>query len=406
MKILVNLEDTEKFQDVDIEESSSVFELKMFLQTIFNIPYYEMQLKLNNQIIQDPNTPLKNLNIGSNILYIKHVPNQTISLNQIFQPQIPQNQNSGNNSLGSIFDQFMSGSNNPGRQNFQQPISIAQQFSLAMQNLNYQNNKAKELYIKERVKELKDRFLTSPDDLNQLFESDPTLAEAIVSGNDGKLEELVKKKVNEAEDKAKKEQIEYLNLMKADQNDPNVQKKIAEIIKKKNIDENLKYAQELLPETLFPVHMLYINIEINKKKVIALVDTGAQSTIMCKKLAEECDLMNLCDERYQGIATGVGTSRILGVIHAAQLKLNGKFLMCKITVIENNAVGCIFGLDNMRSHGCTIDLRKGALVFPSAGIEAKFLSDGEIKKLKVEEHNNTENDDIRKAKEESLKGKK
>ena len=233
MKILVNLEDTEKFQDVDIEESSSVFELKMFLQTIFNIPYYEMQLKLNNQIIQDPNTPLKNLNIGSNILYIKHVPNQTISLNQIFQPQIPQNQNSGNNSLGSIFDQFMSGSNNPGRQNFQQPISIAQQFSLAMQNLNYQNNKAKELYIKERVKELKDRFLTSPDDLNQLFESDPTLAEAIVSGNDGKLEELVKKKVNEAEDKAKKEQIEYLNLMKADQNDPNVQKKIAEIIKKK-----------------------------------------------------------------------------------------------------------------------------------------------------------------------------
>ena len=103
MKILVNLEDTEKFQDVDIEESSSVFELKMFLQTIFNIPYYEMQLKLNNQIIQDPNTPLKNLNIGSNILYIKHVPNQTISLSQIFQPQIPQNQNSGNNSLGSIF---------------------------------------------------------------------------------------------------------------------------------------------------------------------------------------------------------------------------------------------------------------------------------------------------------------
>jgi hypothetical protein len=192
-----------------------------------------MQLKLNNQIIQDPNTPLKSLNIGSNILYIKHVPNQTISLSQIFQPQIPQNQNSGNNSLGSIFDQFMSGSNNPGRQNFQQPISIAQQFSLAMQNLNYQNNKAKELYIKERVKELKDRFLTSPDDLNQLFESDPTLAEAIVSGNDGKLEELVKKKVNEAEDKAKKEQIEYLNLMKADQNDPNVQKKIAEIIKKK-----------------------------------------------------------------------------------------------------------------------------------------------------------------------------
>ena len=406
MKILVNLEDTEKFEEVEIEESSSVFELKMFLQTIFNIPYYEMQLKLHNQIINDPNFPIKDLSIGSNVLYIKHVPSQTITSSQIFQPQFPQNQNFGNNSLGSMFDQFMSGVNNPGRQNFQQPMSIAQQFSLAMQNLNYQNNKAKELYIKERVKELKDRFLTSPDDLNQLFESDPNLAEAIVSGNDAKLEEIVKQKVNQVEENAKKEQIEYLKLMKADQNDPNVQKKIAEIIRKKNINENLKYAEEFLPETLFTVHMLYINIEINKKKVIALVDTGAQSTIMCKKLAEECDLMNLCDERYQGIATGVGTSKILGVIHAAQLKINEKFLMCKITVIENNAIGCIFGLDNMRSHGCTIDLRKGALLFPSAGIEAKFLSDGEIKKLKVEEHKNAENEAIKKAKEESLKGKK
>ena len=33
MKILVNLEETEKFEEVELEESSSVFELK-----VFNIP--------------------------------------------------------------------------------------------------------------------------------------------------------------------------------------------------------------------------------------------------------------------------------------------------------------------------------------------------------------------------------
>ena len=151
MKILVNLEDTEKFEEVEIEESSSVFELKMFLQTIFNIPYYEMQLKLNNQIINDPNFPIKDLSIGSNVLYIKHVPSQTITSSQIFQPQFPQNQNFGNNSLGSMFDQFMSGVNNPGRQNFQQPMSIAQQFSLAMQNLN---EKRKDLLIENGNKKI------------------------------------------------------------------------------------------------------------------------------------------------------------------------------------------------------------------------------------------------------------
>ena len=53
--------------------------------------------------------------------------------------------------------------------------------------------------------------------------------------------------------------------------------------------------------------MLYINLEINKKKVVALVDTGAQSTIMSQDLCKRCDLFNLCDERYSGIAKGVGT---------------------------------------------------------------------------------------------------
>ena len=62
--------------------------------------------------------------------------------------------------------------------------------------------------------------------------------------------------------------------------------------------------------------------------------------------------------------------------------------MCKLTVIENNSIGFIFGLDNMRSHRCSIDLAKHSLIFPDAGIEVKFLSDGEIKKLKAEEEEN------------------
>jgi hypothetical protein len=56
--------------------------------------------------------------------------------------------------------------------------------------------------------------------------------------------------------------------------------------------------------------------------------------------------------------------------------------MCKLTVIENNSIGFIFGLDNMRSHRCNIDLGRSAIIFPDAGIDIKFLSDGEIKKIK------------------------
>ncbi len=53
--------------------------------------------------------------------------------------------------------------------------------------------------------------------------------------------------------------------------------------------------------------------------------------------------------------------------------------MCKLTIIENNSIGFIFGLDNMRSHRCLIDLCKHSLNFPDAGFNITFLSDGEIK---------------------------
>ena len=199
--------------------------------------------------------------------------------------------------------------------------------------------------------------------------------------------------------------MEYIRLMNSDPNDPEVQQKIAKIIQQKNIDENLRQAQEYMPETLFPVHMLFINLEINKKKVVALVDTGAQSTVMSQDLCQKCDLFNLCDQRYSGIAKGVGTSRIIGVVHAAQMKIQNKVLMAKITVIENSSIGFIFGLDNMRAHRCTIDLKQNGLVFPDIGVTAKFLSDGEIKKIKEEQDEEEEKMAIEEAKKASLNNK-
>ena len=165
----------------------------------------------------------------------------------------------------------------------------------------------------------------------------------------------------------------------------------------------MRQAEEYMPETLFPVHMLFINLEINKKKVVALVDTGAQSTIMSQVLCEKCDLFNLCDTRFSGIAKGVGTGRIVGTVHAAQMKIQNKVLMAKITVLENSSIGFIFGLDNMRAHRCTIDLKQNGLVFPDIGVTAKFLSDGEIKKIKAEQDEEDEKEEIQKAKDASLK---
>ena len=48
MKIMVNLENTDTFQEVSMDGGSSVLDFKMLLQTIFNIPFTDIELSLTN----------------------------------------------------------------------------------------------------------------------------------------------------------------------------------------------------------------------------------------------------------------------------------------------------------------------------------------------------------------------
>ena len=412
---MVNLEGTDNYQEFDIDQNLSILDLKANLSTIFDFSWNEMELLLNEKVLKNQQI-LGQIGIGDNVVTLRKVKSNLAlsrsisgSSNKNFGSSFNSYNNNNNNSLGNAFSQFMQ-SNRSGNNN------IINNNNNYYNNNNFNNNNVnpfaalmnsfqsnqKEQFIKKRVKELQDRFLTSPDDLNALFSSNPELFEAIVAEDTPKIESIVRKQVEEAEKKRKDEEMEYIRLMNSDPNDPEVQAKIAKIIQQKNIDENLRQAEEYMPETLFPVHMLFINLEINKKNVVALVDTGAQSTVMSQALCQKCELFNLCDTRFSGIAKGVGTSRIIGTVHAAQLKIQNKVLMAKITVIENSSIGFIFGLDNMRAHRCTIDLKENGLIFPSLGVTAKFLSDGEIKKIKQLQEEQDEAEEIEKAKKESL----
>ncbi len=69
---------------------------------------------------------------------------------------------------------------------------------------------------------------------------------------------------------------------------PEYQRMLEERIHQQNIDKNLEFAQEYIPEVFGHIHMLYIKANINKVPIQAFVDTGAQSTIMSESLATRC----------------------------------------------------------------------------------------------------------------------
>ena len=94
--------------------------------------------------------------------------------------------------------------------------------------------------------------------------------------------------------------------------------------------------------------------------------------------------MNLLDTRYAGMAVGVGSSRILGRIHMANMEIGETIIPCSFTVLEDNKVDLLFGLDNLKRHQCCIDLVSNQLHIKNGEISVKFLGEGDIHKKTFE----------------------
>jgi DNA damage-inducible protein 1 len=198
----------------------------------------------------------------------------------------------------------------------------------------------------------------------------PMVADAIHKSQYRILVQFLQRVAENQEEK----RLEQLALTNPDH--PDVQKHIEEQIRRKAIDEQHDYAMEHNPESFASIIMLYCKVFVNGNQISALIDSGAQMTIMSKTCAERCGILRFLDTRFASVARGVGESKILGKIHAANLKIGNVHIDVAIHVIEQNTLEFIFGLDMMRKHRAVIDLRQDCLLLGDEKVP--FMTEGEM----------------------------
>ncbi|GAA5943256.1 Ddi1p [Sporobolomyces koalae] len=250
--------------------------------------------------------------------------------------------------------------------------------------------------VDEDSETMRRQLLGNPQLMAQLRSNNPELA-AAAENDPAKFRQFLHQMAS-MQESARLQQQHETSLLNADPFNIEAQRKIEEAIRQEAVLENMEQAMEQMPESFGQVHMLYVNTEVNGVPVKAFVDSGAQSTIMSPECAERCGIMRLIDKRFAGMARGVGTAKILGRVHSAQLKMGTDlFLQCSFTILEGKDVDLLFGLDMLKRHQANIDLAQDALVIQ--GRKIPFLAEHELPKgqfaeIKTDENGNLVTDEI------------
>jgi len=348
MKITVIPHDDRLFV-LDVSEDTKLIFFKKLCEFETGIPSQQTQLTHNGQLLLDDFKTMKTLGVqNEDVVIIQNLADSTAEIDDT----------SSNNIL---------------------PHLDLSRTPTTSDRLNSSSDAVGQQQI-ENAEYLKNLFLSNPDQLALLKQNNPRLADALSSG---KIEDFANIMAEQMEIRNRRDE-QRIKMMESNSFDSETQQLIEEEIRKKNIETNMEAALEYNPENFGRVTMLYINCKVNGHSVKAFIDSGAQITMMSSACANECNIMRLVDSRWTGIAKGVGEQKIIGRIHMVQLSIENDFLTTSFSVLENQPMCIILGLDVLKRHQCCIDLKNNILKIGTTGTETPFLPDNEIPKFEHE----------------------
>lgn len=344
MKLTITCDDN--VVQLDVYEDMELENLIAYCEAEIGVSFKEMQLLHNARLLSDMKKTLKQLGIADGDMVL------VVSKELLRQSQQLATPHQAAGSVSASASAASSSSRHPTEQDL-----------LNMPEITL-----------EQANKVRESFLNNPNELTSLKLSNMPLADALASGNPTEFHRVL----NDQHKRKRDDQLKRMRMLTADMFDVEAQKMIAEEIQRQQVESNMQDAIEFLPEAFGQVQMLYIKCKVNGFSIAAFVDSGAQCTIMSKACAERCNVTRLIDDRWLGIAQGVGTQKILGRIHMVQLQIGNDFLPSSFNILEQQPMDMLLGLDMLKRHQCVIDLKENILRIGTTGTETEFLSEAEI----------------------------
>lgn len=116
---------------------------------------------------------------------------------------------------------------------------------------------------------------------------------------------------------------------------------------------------------------LLVECNINGVLVPAIVDTGAQISIMSEACVKRCHLQSRVDPRYTGTAIGVGESKIIGRVNKLPIEMGPISFNSGVAILKDSRVEFLIGMDLLSLFESEINVKDGWMKMHADGQKYK-----------------------------------